>query len=186
MNKVTIALILFTLSSPLLADNMQSFYAGASIGKSKTDAIDGFKKLPQSVVNDRDSSYKVFAGYHVNENLALEAHYADFGRFTADSQWANGVVSANSIGISGVAKLPVSQNLTLTGKLGAQSWDADFLNGTPFGTDVSNYKGIHPVYGIGVNYGIPEVNLDLRLEVERYHFDKTEMDSVTAGAAFRF
>ena len=81
------------LASPALAQDTGHYYGGASIGQSRTE-MDTSRTtgilLPGvaatgAATDKTGNAFKVFGGYQINRNLAIEGGYFDLGKngFTA-------------------------------------------------------------------------------------------------------
>lgn len=134
MKKSIASLIMSTAlitSAPVMA---QGGFIGASIGGSyvEVDAAD-FK--------GGDTAFKIFGGYRINTNFAIEAFYTDAGE-PDDGPLS---VDVSAFGASVVGILPVGGQFELFGKLGLAAWDADFKD--PSGTFPDD--GTDLTYGVG-------------------------------------
>lgn len=78
------------LATPLAIAQGGSWYAGGSAGRSTTSIDDagirrglGGQGLATATLADRDAStgYKLFGGYELTPNVAIEAGVFDLGRF---------------------------------------------------------------------------------------------------------
>jgi len=90
------------------------FYAGASIGQSKSDCGGSGGSC-----DDKDTAYRIFGGYKFHPNIAVEGGYAPLGE-TSASFGALGSVTAeaNAWDIVGVGSFPLGNNFSIFGKLG--------------------------------------------------------------------
>jgi len=127
-----------------MSGNMaSSLYFGAQLANASYKEAD-----------DSSAAIGLFGGYHLNEVLAVEAAYNDFGK--AEKSGVKEEASAFSLGMLG--KLPVKTDLTLFGKVGLSAWNNDIstVSSSDSGTDV--YFGIGADYDIGgrsaVRFGI--------------------------------
>ena len=95
-------------------------------------------------VDDSSAAFSLFGGYHLNEVLAIDVAYTNFGE--AEKGGIKAEATAISLGILG--KVPVKTDLTLFGKVGLAAWDIDVSPGSfsDSGTDV--------YFGIGADYDI--------------------------------
>lgn len=96
-------------------------------------------------VDDDGSGWKVFGGYKVSQYLAFEGGYADFNALDLDDtktfegisdgtgikfvSFPSGPVSVDindpaGIFVSVVGSYPLAERVSITGKLGALSWEA--------------------------------------------------------------
>lgn len=208
MKQLIVTAALATLvASPALAQNVtgvpdEGFYLGAGIGQAKLDnsTLDELAEFGYST-DDKDTAYKLFAGYQFNPNFAVEASYVDFGEYTANAAVAiNGNVvseniksSADGFGFALVGKLPIDGGFSVFGKLGLIAWDGETydtvrINGQPVIDQKLSADDIDPFYGIGVEYVVNQIMV--RAEFERYDLSDSgedfTIDMVSASVGYRF
>jgi OmpA-OmpF porin, OOP family len=159
-------------------------YVGAAIGQAKVRnfcseaAAAGF-----TACDEKDTAWKLSAGYNFTRNFAVEAGYLNWGKYTVGTAAGTGTVKPKGFELLGVATFPVYQNLSAYGKLGFVRWDADFsvaVGGTTFATDD---KGTDLTFGLGMSYDFTN-NLAARLEWQRY--TDLVVDMVSLGVVYKF
>ncbi len=184
------------------------WYAGANVGQSRAKIDDPRirAQLLQSgltatsiVDNNRDTGYKLFGGYKINKNFALEGGYFNLGRFgyvatTVPAGTLSGNIKLQGLNFDGVGTLPLSEKFSVFGRLGlnyAQARDTfvgtglvTVANPNPSKNQV-NYK-----FGAGLQYDFTE-SLAMRLEGERYRINdavgnKGDIDLYSLGLIYRF
>jgi OOP family OmpA-OmpF porin len=156
-------------------------YIGASFGQTSSDALDDLESIPGVSVDDSDTGYKIFAGYSFNANFAIEGFYTDLGEISATNGVTTASVSLDSLGVAGLAILPLNDDFGLFAKVGYQRWDAE-LKAT--GVSSTNEDGSDAVLGLGVTYDVQ--NVSLRGEFERYAIDGDDVDLLSVGIAYNF
>ncbi|MFA6971989.1 MAG: outer membrane beta-barrel protein [Gallionella sp.] len=200
--------VLAAITSPVAVADDSGWYAGANIGQSRARIDDPRirAQLLQSgltatsiVDNNRDTGYKLFGGYRVNKNFALEGGYFNLGRFsyvanTVPIGTLSGNIKLQGVNIDGVGTFPVTEQFSVFGRLGlnyAQARDTftgtgfvGVLNPNPSKNQV-NYK-----FGAGLQYDFTR-SLGMRLEAERYHINdavgnKGDIDLYSLGLIYRF
>src|SRR5665647_3930276 len=81
---------LAVIASPFAVAEDSSWYGGVNIGQSRatiddariTSGLLGQGAASTSITDDnRDTGYKLFGGYKINRNFAVEGGYFDLGRF---------------------------------------------------------------------------------------------------------
>lgn len=178
-------------------------YMGLGLGQSMVDfegsdfdalyAVDGF--TTSTSVDDGDTAWKIFGGYRLNENFAVEAAYVDYGTITADSIVTvplagsiNVDLDATAWAIDAVGIMPLVDGFDLFGKLGVAAWDIDssitvalppfVISGSPDddGTDFH--------FGVGASL-IAVDNIAMRLEWERISGDDS-LDVWSLGVQYSF
>jgi OOP family OmpA-OmpF porin len=197
-------------TSALAQDDQRGLYVGLSVGQSKVEIADSFLPTPggttaSSVSKDEtDTGFKIYAGYRMHRNFALEGGWADLGSFKATRNVtapAVGSLSAEieSSGpyIDALGILPLQQ-FNLFAKLGAiyattkttlsRTGAVVFVPGantTPEDSEVE-FK-----FGLGASYWFTR-NLAIRAEYERFFdvgSDETgegDIDLISIGITFRF
>lgn len=203
MKKVTCAIAtlggaVFAISTAMAqtAISQPSYYIGASIGQSK------YKDLPSGLTNadDKDTGYKVYGGYQINQNWGIEATYFDLGKFTGNESVFNGntIVPVNASakvqawGLAGTFTAPISHGFSVFGKLGlARSELKTNASGIGFRAHQKE-SGTGANYGIGAKYDFAP-NFAVRAEWERLNkvgedatTGETDMDFLSAGITVKF
>lgn len=178
MKKILImaALISGVTSQPVFADS--GYYLGGSVGQAKADypADVGFL-----VVDDSDTSWKVFAGYNINPNIAVEFSYQDLGETEAAVGNIPLYLGGETLSLSLLGKLPLGEKAQVFAKVGYVRIDADIYS-PGFDTFADNESDV--LYGVGVSYQVTET-VDMRMELERMDFTNA-IDTVSLGVSYNF
>jgi OOP family OmpA-OmpF porin len=196
------------IASPFAAAEDAGWFAGLNIGQSRAKIDDDriargllADNLVAISINDdnRDTGYKVFAGYQFNKNFALEGGYFDLGKFgftanTSPTGTLSGNIKLSGVNLDAVATAPINERFSAFGRLGINYAEAkDSFSGTGAVTAVnpspskrdSNYK-----FGLGIQYVFSPV-LAMRAEAERYRVNdavgnKGDVDLWSLGLIYRF
>jgi hypothetical protein len=209
---------LATAQAAVAAEVQPGFYFGVSAGESSYDIekseLDGvvlsvllseglFVTSNVSTLEDSDSTLALFAGYHFNQYIAVEAGYIDLGaaeyRSAGTINPPGPIVSAptamsvdvESTGFTLVAlgSLPVGTVVDLHGRLGFLFAQTDLsvsaTVGPSTGTDSQTLDSIGGMYGVGVGFNFGE-HWSLSLDWTRHDNvgDEDEDDDVTTEAGF--
>ena len=172
-------------AAPAAAQEGSYYYGGLSVGRSQA-RIDE-ERINASLLaagltttgmsrDERDTGFKLFGGYQFNRNFAVEAGYFNLGKFgftstTTPAGTLNGEIRLQGLNLDLVGTLPLTENLSAIGRIGAQAANARdrfsgtgavaVLNANPRKTEV-NYK-----FGAGLQYAF-NPSLLMRAEAERY------------------
>lgn len=186
-----------------------NWYIGGNLGQSRANIDDeritskllGSGLASVSIADDnRHTSYKLFGGYQLNRNLALEAGYFNLGQFgytatTVPAGTLTGKIKLKGLNFDVVGSMPVSEKFSVLGRVGlnyAQAKDDFTSTGavpaptTPSpGKSALNYKA-----GMGLQYNLGK-SLGLRAEAERYRIDdavgnKGDINMFSLGLVYRF
>jgi OOP family OmpA-OmpF porin len=170
-----IGAILLTLGMTGTAHAQNDLYAGASIGQATLDACEGVSNC-----DDEDTSWKIFGGWELNRNIAVEAAWVDLGEISGSI--GSSAVSAEADGwtLAGKATLPLNEQFGVFGKLGMIMWDVEG-GGAASGLDDD---GTDLVYGLGAQYMFTE-QFGIVGEWEWYDVDN-DVDMFSIGALFKF
>lgn len=206
LRKTIIAALLVgsgAVASNAIAADASGWYVGASLGSSSFDvdtnetvaALKAAGVATATVTADKsDTTYKLFAGYKVNKNFAVEGGYTDLGKgslsATTTGPVASGVASfeATAWEVNAVGILPINESFSVFGKLGYH-WNESKTTGTGiFGS--KDYSGDDFKFGVGAEYNINK-NVGIRLEFERYNSlanssSGTDVEVASLGMAYKF
>ncbi len=197
-------------AAPVEMAGRSPWYGGISIGQSQANIDDariaaglrseGF--VTSSITEDStDTGVKVFGGYQVNRNFAIEGGYFNLGKFGYAATTAapnagtlNGTIKLQGLNLDAVGILPMSGGFSVFGRVGLAYAEArDTFTGTGAVVVVNrnprksetNYKA-----GLGLQYDFSPV-LGLRVEAERYRINdaignKGDVDLLSVGLVYRF
>ena len=161
-------------STAALAQSAQSGpYLGATIGKPdwRSDSVGGISG------DTAGAAYKIYGGYRMNPNLALELGATRLGRLSGPL----GDAKANAYSLDAVGLLPLNAQWSALGRLGVAR-----VKTSAGGLDDT---GTAPKFGLGAQYQLNS-STALRGEWERYRLDafgaKSNIDTLSVGAQFSF
>lgn len=155
-------------------------YVGVGVGGAEArDLCSAVTSVGATSCDEKDRTWKVSAGYRFHRNVALEAGYADLGKFTAGIGTVSLRADVTAFEMLAVGIIPVSQAFSIYGKAGLARWDIDgTVTGTTF---TSSDRGTDFTFGAGAQYDFTP-NLGGRVEWQRY----TDLDIDTIGVALLF
>jgi OOP family OmpA-OmpF porin len=195
--------------SPYALADDSFWYMGGNIGQSKAkideksinrQLIDsGFTS---STINEDDSdlAYKLFGGYQLNDNFAIEAGYFDLGQFsytatTVPKGTLNGKINLKGVNLDLVGFLPLSEKFSAFARVGANYARAEDTfsssGAVSVPTDATPTKtATHYKAGVGLQYDLSR-SVGLRAEAERYRIDDAvgnqgDINMFSLGLVYRF
>ena len=208
---VTAMLAAGTLAAPVYAQMKESgWYIGGGLGQSKAD-IDAaginavFTSTPPitsaiTSTDDTDTGWKIFGGYQINRNFAVEAGYVNLGKFSTTTTTTPAATFRGEIKVENnwfgdvLGIVPLGNNFSIFGRLGLV-WSETKVNLTGVGPggvasisskdDDFSWKG-----GLGVGYDFTN-QLGVRGEWERYRVSdgtggKGDVDLFSVSLRFKF
>lgn len=156
--------------------------AGTSGSVTSTSSTDGYK-----------ASGKIFAGYDFDQTWGVEAGYTDFRKsnynytLTQGSAAGNAQADGHSFYVAGKATLPINEQFSAYGKLGAADNKSTLSSASTPAFNISESKT--ELYGaLGVQYKLNQ-KVALVAEYERYGKSKdfgAKADVLTIGAKYAF
>lgn len=186
------------------------WYGGASVGRSAVSVDDGriraglaAQGLGTSAFapDDEDVGYKLFGGYQLNRNFAVEAGFFDLGHFGYTATTSPGGTLAGDISVRGlnldlVGTLPLTDKLSALGRLGVTSartegtFSASGAARVPYANPSPSRRDTNAKFGLGLAYQFTE-SLAMRVEAERYRINdavgnKGHADMVSVGLVYTF
>ena len=161
---------LAAIASPYAVAEDSGWYGGLNIGQSRAKIDDaritsnllGAGFTTTSINDDNhDTGYKLFGGYKLNKNFAVEGGYFDLGKFgftatTVPAGTLNGNIRLKGLNLDAVGILPFNEKFSAFGRAGvnyAQAKDSfsgtgavSVINPNPSKRE-ANYK-----FGAGLQY----------------------------------
>jgi OOP family OmpA-OmpF porin len=183
-------------SSASMAQQRQDtgWYIGGSFGQGEID-IDC---TGTTSCDDSDTSWKIFGGYHINRNFAVEVGYGALGEVKASTPPFGGIPAAdvkietNAWEVVGIGSLPIADRFSLFGKVGLYGADTDIdVAFAGFGTVTDTDDNVGLTFGFGARYDFTR-NFGVRAEWQRYSdvkasdFGEFDVDVMSVGIVFRF
>jgi OOP family OmpA-OmpF porin len=165
--------------------DQRGWYAGLSVGQSKVKFDESFPAVggvtASSVSKDEtDTAYKLYAGYRLHRNFAVEGGWTDLGEWTATRNITAPAVGSLRVNIEAsgwhvdaLGIFPLQNNFAFFGKLGGiytttksnrSATGAVVLGGSP-NREKSEFN---LKWGIGASYAFIR-SLAARLEFEQVH-----------------
>lgn len=179
--QIAVAAALVIASSSALAQQAGKFYVGADVTSTEVDDFD-----------DKETGYGAFAGYKINQNIAIEAGFrrlADGKISYYDSFYDVDVqekAKFDQSSISVIGTLPLSSGFSLFGRLGynhiKMKYTATASSGRFSASESYSESESRALYGAGLSYDFSPA-VSARLEVQKPHGDVT---TLAAGVSFNF
>lgn len=187
-------------------DLTSNWYGGLNIGQTHESINDGAIAVDEMgggltslTDDDRDNGYKLFAGYQLNDNFAVEAGYFDLGQFGSRAVKGNeGSLKTRAktrgFNVDLVGSTPMTEKLSAFARAGAHYYEAkDRFQGND-GYVVSDQhrreRDVDFKWGGGLQYDFTQ-KFAMRLEAERYAINDVmgnngKISMYSLGALYRF
>lgn len=163
--KVVSAVVLLSGSTLALADD-RGLYIGGGVTRSEID---------EARFDDKDDSYKFYAGYRLNNYLAFEGAVVDFGDMRDGKESFDG----QSVQANMRLGFPIGQRIRLFGTAGVHAWRSD-------DDDVAGKsEDMDALYGYGAEMDVLG-GLGLRVEQETLKVGDVDLDQTSLSAYWRF
>ena len=207
LSLLALALLGAVSSSTVFAQDMTGWYIGGNIGATQSDfnndsisntlAGRGFR-VNAMTEDDSSSGYKLFGGYQLNRNFAVEGGYYDLGRFSYNSTTVpfgsfGGNTRIKGLNLDLVGTLPLTDRFSVIGRVGAayaRSRSSVSTTGfVPFNLFETSKNDTYAKVGLGLQYALTEA-LAVRAELERYRVhdpvrNRGYVDMASVGLIYR-
>ena len=202
--------VLGTVSSSwaIAQDYTTGPYIGGNIGRTQADFNNDYAsqtlgssglRLDSVTADNSGTGYKLFGGYQLNRNFAVEGGYFDLGRFsyglgTTPAGTFSGNTRVRGLNLDLVGILPLSDSFSVFGRVGAAYAQsrANFAStgAVPVNTSGTRSNDTNLKLGLGMQYAITEA-LAVRAEIERYRVsdpvrNRGHIDMASVGLVYRF
>ena len=205
---IAFAVLATCTTSTVLAQDALGWYGGANVGRTGVTIDDaritsglaaaGFQT---NSISDRDrhTGYKIFGGYQINRNFAVEGGYFDLGKFgytasTTPAGTLSGDMRVRGLNLDLVGSLPLSERFSALGRIGlnyAQTKDNFSSTGAVLVTNPNpSERGANYKLGVGLQYALSD-SWAVRGELERYRVkdgigNRGHIDMASVGLVYRF
>jgi hypothetical protein len=155
-------------------------HAGLSFGQSKLkdSCVAGFN------CDDKDQTYRLYAGGRFNNAVGLEAGLMNMGKFDR----GGGRTDGWGLDLALVAGVPIGSNSAIFGKLGA-IYARTEVEGTAPGLNTGKERGFGPRFGVGAQIGLTP-QWAARVDWDRFRMPlpggKEDLDTLMLGAQYTF
>jgi opacity protein-like surface antigen len=147
-NKLALALAASLVAGSAMAD-APKLYVVAGVGQG--DIYD-YSNDALSDVDTKDTAWQIAGGAQFNQYLAVEFQYQDWGEATGrNSDGDRTSTSATTVGISVLPQLPLTEELSVYGRLGFVRGGQEF-GGVDSGSNWSTTN----TFGFGLQYNLDE------------------------------
>ena len=195
-------------STSVMAQGAPGWYIGGNLGGTRADFNNdsvnrslvgqGFT-VNSTRTDNRSNGGKVFGGYQLTPNFAVEGGYFDLGRFNYGSTTTpagsfNGSTRVNGLNLDLVGMAPLSDRFSVFGRVGAayaQNRGSFASTGfVPLNTSNPRRNDTNLKVGLGIQYAISEA-LSVRAELERYRIsdpirNRGNIDMASIGLVYSF
>lgn len=145
MNKIALAAALLALATSASAQLTNKAYIGGAFGPSHLEADCGVFSC-----DNNDTGYKLYAGYKVHPQIAIEGGYIDFGKSNVSlGPVGVGSLAADGFLVNAAGRLALTRELTGVGRLGLAFIDAK-ASGLPYGNRTDDTTSAY--LGLGLEY----------------------------------
>ena len=154
----------------------EGFYAGGGLGILQIeDSEDGIS------FEDNPFGWKIYAGYDFNDNFAVEGSYINSGEAEDEVFGEQVEVTLTAFTVSAIGLMPVSDTVSLFGKLGFYSGEEEVtVQGSSLDDDDDGMT-----VGAGVRFATSD-NFVIRGDFDWYDTDLDTVWSVGVGIQFYF
>jgi OOP family OmpA-OmpF porin len=166
----------------------RGWYVGASLGQSSMD-IEGCGGVISC--DDKDTAWRIFGGYQINRNFAVELGYHQLGEAKASFPGGQVDFEANAIELVGVGLLPLANNFALYAKAGFYRGETEATGSNALGSVNEKETNTDLTYGLGAQYNF-NPKFGVRAEWQRYTnmggeaTGESDVDVLSIGAVVRF
>jgi len=196
---VVLAVLCLTATDGRAAGNGWFVGTGAladAAGRGAPDSPDALGYTRAARLDYEHSGWQLFGGYRLSRKWAFEAAYRDMGetglgRLPDPADFAVDVrrvhpLSTRSMTLAGTGVLPLTNSLSLFGKVGMFGWNGDSSGlADAAQTGMGGDGGTGITYGLGGKYDLGD-RFSLSAGWERLSIQRDSTDFFSAGFRYRF
>ena len=154
MNKIALAAALLALATSASAQLANKAYIGGAFGPSHLEADCGVLSC-----DSNDTGYKVYAGYKVHPQIAIEGGYIDFGKSNINvGSFGVGSIAVDGFLINAAFRHNFTRELNGVARLGVATLDtklsANVLGRSQTDSSTKLYFGLGAEYALQKNFKV--------------------------------
>lgn len=177
MNRSILLSLLAAFTLPVSAQEAGTPYAGGTVLQAHHKrGCSGIGVAPIAC-EEKDSGWKLLAGYKFTRHWSVEGGYAEFGRLREIGAGAQAHVDTSALEASVLGALPITPELSAFGRLGGYRSRAELSGAAAGKKSTSNLT-----FGVGVQYDFGR-HVGLRGEWQRYQHVKARNDATGAESS---
>ena len=143
------------------------WYVGGSFGQSDLDI-------------DKDTAWKISAGYQINRTFSAEVGYTNLGEASESVFGVPASFEATAWEVIGIGKFPVANQFSVYGLAGIAMVEGE---AKALGVTVSD-DSTELTFGVGAQYDVSR-NLGVRAQWQRYGANE-DIDVISLGVVWKF
>jgi OOP family OmpA-OmpF porin len=181
---VLAVLAALAVSVPAFAADTGGYVFGM-FGQTK---VKDFDFGPGFSTDDTGTGFKIGGGYAFHRNFGVEAAYVDLGKATATLGAQSAEFKASGLSVVAVGMLPVSNQVTLLGRLGVINAKVK-VSAPGFSDDTTDMK---TTFGIGASYSFtPQIAVRADYDVYQKLGDnattgESDINMLSVGVVYKF
>lgn len=189
------------LSTASISSATEGLYFGLNIGQASYDvslsdaALLDDGSLSSASLDDSDTSLSLTVGYQMTPNFSIEGGYIDLGEFSFDatsngSGWlypagpVNATIETTGLFFDVKGQVPLTEKISLYGKLGLLKWDADVNVSISLGSGSESIDDTDTFIGMGGSVILSQdeaSTIALNVDYTLYELDDLDVDVFSVG-----
>lgn len=139
----------------------------------------GQSEINQGFFGEYGNGFKIFAGMHLHNFIAIEAAYLDYGNPSENLFGINTEYEATAVAAWAKSLWPITQNIRLFAKAGVANWEVDKTTSVFGPPTTTSQDGNDFTWGVGISFNKWD-HLAIQLEYEDINAD---IDAITLWSA---
>lgn len=200
--------LLGIFASPYAMAQDSGWYGGLNLGRTQASIdearianglMGGAAAVSSMSERDTTNGLKLYGGYQLNRNIAIEAGYYNLGKYgfsatTVPPGTLDGTIRLRGLNIDLVGIMPLTEKFSVFGRIGAAQTQArDSFSGTGaavVAVSSTSRRDTNLKVGLGMEYKLTPA-VGVRAEFERYRINdgvgnRGDVDMMSVGLVYRF
>ena len=176
LSLIVCLLSLSSASAQTDIDKSYPYYFGLGVGFSSADVDCDYYYYSDSDCDGEDTSFKIYGGKRLHENLGFEIAYQDLGKLDNEEGRVTTTGETTGLNFSLLGIIPFEGSGFLYGKAGFMAWKTDYTREEYGNKTTRDDSGTDFTFGLGYAFSF-ESKYEVRLEFERLNELDENFDS---------